>query len=101
MVATLCTVLQGTDNISDICSKLPVRNQPRIAALVDDLVTEYLLFVNKKFFAKFLSLKMVLFIVFSCYCFNLEYPGTAKWIFVFFQDYILEQPDNTKKVLHI
>ena len=98
MVATLCTVLQGTDNISDICSNLPVRNQPRIAAIVGDLVTEYLLFVNKKFFAKFPSLKMVLFIVFSCYyCFNLEYPEAAKWIFVFFQDYILEQPDNTKK----
>ena len=84
MVAILCTVLQGTVNISDICSKLPVRNQPRIAAIVDDLVTEYLLFVNKKFL-QFPSLKMVLFIVFSCYyCFNLEYPGAAKWIFFFF-----------------
>lgn len=98
MAGTLCTVLQATDNISDICSKPPVRNQPRIAAIVGDLVTEYFIICEQKVFCKVLSLKMALFIVFSCYyCFNLEYPGAAKWIFVFFQDYILEQPDHTKK----
>ena len=53
MVATLSTVLQGTDNISDICSKLPVQSQPRIAAIVGDLVTEYFIICEKKFFAKF------------------------------------------------
>ena len=66
------------------------------------MVTEYFVICEQKVFCEVPNLKMAFFVMVSCYyCFNLEYPEAAKWMFFFFQDYILEQPDRTKKVLHI
>ena len=63
--------------------KLAAKLQPRIAALVGDLATEYFVVCEQTVFCKVPNLKMALFIMFSCYsCFN---PEAAKWIFFYFR----------------
>ena len=53
---------------------------------------------EQKKFCRVSTLQLTLFVAFSLYyCFNLEYPDAAKGIYLFFQDFILEQPDRSKK----
>ena len=55
-------------------------------------------FTNKKF-SRVSTPQLALFVTFSLYyVFNLEYPDDAKGVFLFLQDYILEQPDRSKKL---
>ena len=79
MVATLCTVLQGTVNISGICSKLPVRNQLCIAAIVGDLVTEYFIICEQKVFYKVSEFEDgTVYSVFVLLLFQLGIPRSCK-----------------------
>ena len=88
---------QTTENAAAY-KKNPVRNQPWIAAFLDESRSKYIVVCETKRFCKVFSLQSALFAVFSLYyCFNLEYPDAAKWIYQFFQDFILEQPDCSKK----
>lgn len=86
------------DSVQQACQQLPVRNQPRIAAIVGKGSTQYFVICESKVLCEVPTLQAVLFTAFSAYyCFNLEYPASAKNIFCFFQDYILGHPDSNKK----
>ena len=81
-----------------VCQTRPPRNQPWTAALLDDSTTKYMVVCEQKEFTIVSSLKTALYVVFSLYyCLNLEYPEKAKWLYFFFQDFILEQPDRSAK----
>ena len=79
------------------CQQLPIRNQPQIAAIVGEGSTQYFVICESKVLCEVPTLQAALFTAFSAYCFNLEYPASAKNIFCFFQDYILGHPDSNKK----
>ena len=79
-----------------VCSK-PL-TQPRIAALIGEEETQYLIICEKSILFKVATIKLAIFFtVAAYYCFNLEYPTPAKNVFNFLQDYILAQPDLNKK----
>lgn len=85
------------DSVEQASQQLPVRNQPRIAAIVGEGSTQYFV-CESKVLCEVPTLQAVLFTCFSAYyCFNLEYPVSAKNIFCFFRDYILGHPDSNKK----
>ena len=72
--------------------------QPRIAALIGEEETQYLIICEKSILFKVATIKLAIFFtVAAYYCFNLEYPTPAKNVFNFLQDYILAQPDSNKK----
>ena len=86
------------ENIQLACKTLPKRTQPRNVAFTGESDTQYLLVCEEKVLCKMLSLKDALFTTFAAYyCFNLEYPPIIKNIFYFFQDFLLEYPDSSKK----
>ena len=86
------------DSVQQACQQLPIRNQPQIAAIVGEGSTQYFVICESKVLCEVPTLQVALFTAFSAYyCFNLEYPASAKNIFCFFQDYILEHPDSNKK----
>ena len=59
---------------------------------------QYIVVCEDRMLFKLESLKLALFFtVAAYYCFNLEYPTQAKSVFHFIQDYILGQPDSSKK----
>ena len=82
-----------------VAQKSPSRDQPHIAAVVHDSTNiEYFILCEKKVICKAPNLKLAFFINFCCYyCFNLEFPSDAKGIYYFFQDFVLEKPDRSKK----
>ena len=84
---------------TSVCQTTPVCNQPWIAALIgDSAATKYLVICEQKEIAIVSSLESALYMAFSLYyCFNLQYPEKAKWMYFFLQDYILEQPDRSVK----
>ena len=83
---------------TSVCQKNPSRSQPWIAALLDDYTTKYMVVCEQKEFTIVSSLEAALYVALSLYyCFNLEYPEKAKWLYFFFQDVILEQPDRSAK----
>ena len=84
---------QTTENTAAY-KKNPIRNQPWIAAFLDESRSKYVVVCETKRFCKVSSLQSALFAAFSLY---LEYPDAAKWIYQFFQDFILEQPDRSEK----
>lgn len=84
--------------VAAACQHHPVRNQPWIAAFLGDGVPEYVIVLERKNYAKVSSLETAIYLTFSLYyCLNLEYPMEAKWMFSFFQDFILEEPDKGHK----
>ena len=86
------------DSVQQACQQLPIRNQPRIAAIVGEGSTQYFVICESKVLCEVPTLQAALFTAFSAYyCFNLEYPASAKNIFCFFQDYILGHPNSNKK----
>ena len=91
-------VLQEMESVETACTKPPLRPQPRIAAFVGENSCDYFVVCEQQVMCKVPNLKTALFIAFaSYYCFNLEYPTLAKNVFFFFQDYILDHPDSSKK----
>ena len=53
---------------------------------------------EQKEVTKITTVQTALFTVFSLYyCLHLQYPDEAKWIYYFFQDFILQQPDRSTK----
>ena len=83
------------ESVDSLSRKLPIRTQPRVAALVGEGSTQY---CKQRVFCKVSTLPLALFVAFSLYyCFNLEYPSQAKNILSFIQDFILCQPDSRKK----
>lgn len=75
----------------------PVRNQPRIATIVGEGSAQYFVICESEVLCEVPTLQAALFTCFSTYyCFNLEYPISAKNV-CFFQDYILGHPDLNKK----
>ena len=93
-------LLQATDNAVSAYTKAPARNQPWIAAFLDESGSKYSYVVvcEPKKFCRVSALQLALFVTFSLYyVFNLEYPDDAK-VFLFLQHYILEQPDRSKKL---
>ena len=94
-------LLQATDNAVTAYTKAPARNQPWIAAFLDESGSKYSYVVvyEQKEFCRVSTQQLALFVTFSLYyIFNLEYPDDAKGVFLFLQDYILEQPDRSKKL---
>ena len=86
------------ESIDEACKKPPLRTQPHIVATIGAEDTQYYIVCEQQIICKVTTLPLALFITFSTfYCFNLEYPPKAKSIFYFFQDYICEIPDNTKR----
>lgn len=78
--------------------RMPLRNQPRIAAYKLEAKTQYFIICEQAVLCEVPNFDMALFTAFSCYyCFNLEYPLKAKNLFTFFQDCILEQPQSIEK----
>ena len=68
------------------------------AILHNDTTTEYFIVIKRKLICKAIYLKANFFIDFCCYyCFNLEYPKEAKGVYYFFQDFVLEQLDRSKR----
>ena len=58
------------------CQQLPVRNQPRIAAIVGEGSTQYFVICESKVLCEVPTLQAALFTAFSAYyCFNLEYTA--------------------------
>lgn len=85
-------------DVDSVCKKPPKRTQPRIAALKGEENTMYIIVCEEMLLTKVSSLKLAIFcLVAFYYCFNLEYPQPLKNVFYFLQDYILGQPDSSKK----
>ena len=85
--------------MDDICKEIPIRNSPRIAALVGESKSvQYFIIVEQSVLCEVPSFQMALFIMFSAYyVFNLAYPKQSKNTLLFLQDFILESPDGTKR----
>jgi len=82
------------ETVEAACQHNPVCMQPWIAAFLGNGIPEYVIILERKKYAKVSSLETAIYFAFSLYyCLNLEYPTEAKWIFSFFQDFILEEPD--------
>ena len=87
--------LQAMDTPERACSQPPQRTQPRIAALSGEGGMQYFIICEQR---KAPSLDSAIFLtVATYYCYNLEYPAPVKGVLNFFQDYILDQPDSSKK----
>ena len=86
------------ESIDEACKKPPQRTQPYIIATFGEENTQYYVVGEQQVICKVTTLPLALYITFSTfYCFNLEYPPKAKSLFHFFQDYICEIADNTKR----
>ena len=91
-------LLQEMESVQNACRGDPVRNQPWFAAFLGDGATQYITVLERKNFAKTSLLETAIYLTFSLYCcLNLGYPDEAKWIFSFFQDFILDAPDHSQK----
>ena len=84
--------------MDDVCQDLPLRNSPRIAALVSEASTQYFILIEQTVFCQVPSFQYALFLGFCAYyIFNLSYPKQTQKVLYFFQDYILGMPDSAKR----
>ena len=91
--------MQEMQSMQEACCTPPARNQPRIAAVIEEETTQFFIMCEQKIVCKVDCLQNALFLVFSAYyVFNLEYPNNAKSILYFIQDYILSSPDTGKRL---
>ena len=89
------------DSVEQACQQLPVRNQPRIAAIVGEGSTQYFV-CESKVLCEVPMLQAALFTCFSAYyCFNLEYPVSAKNIFCFFPRLYFGMPRLEQEVWNL
>lgn len=85
-------------SVEDAVSSVPIRNAPRVAAMVGERNIQYFVLMEQSVLCEVNSLSQALFVAFGCYyVFNLEYPPKASNIFFFFQDYLLGHPDSVKR----
>ena len=86
----LCPVLisplfQDVYTVVDAFEVIPIRNSPRVAAMVTEGRRQYFILMEQSVLCEAESLPLALLVAFSCYyVFNLEYPAKASGIFFFF-----------------
>ena len=98
-VITLCTSpIQDVVSVEDAITSVPIRNAPRVAAMVGERNRQYFVLMEQIVLCEVTSLSQALFVAFGCYyVYNLEYAIKASNIFFFFQDYLLGYPDSVKR----
>ena len=85
-------------DVDSICKKPPKRMQPRIAALVGEEDTAYMIVCEQRLLMNVSSLKLaVFFLVAAYYCFNLEYPTPLKNVYFFSKTISLVSQTQTEK----
>ena len=85
--------------MDDICKEPPIRNSPRIAAVVgESTAAQYFVIVEQSVLCELPSFQAALYIMFSAYyVFNLAYPRQSKNTLQFLQDFVLGSPDSFKR----
>ncbi len=90
--------LQDVVSIEDAIKTNPVRNAPRVVAMIGECNKQYFVLMEQTVLCEVSSLPLSLYVAFACfYVYNLEYPIKASSIFFFFQDYLLGYPDSVKR----
>ena len=90
--------LQDVVSVKDAIMSVPMRNAPRVAAMVGERNRQYFVLMEQSVLCEVNSLVQALFVTFGCYyVYNLEYPPKASSILFFFQDYLLGYPDSAKR----
>ena len=95
----LSSLLQVTDNPSEVAVRAPPRNSPRFAGFMNvGGESSYFIFVEQKVLYQISSFSKALLVWFCVhYIFNLEYCKLAKDVALFFQEYVFGMPDRSKK----
>ena len=95
----LSSLLQVTDNPSEVAVRAPPRNSPRFAGFMNvGGESSYFIFVEQKVLYQISSFSKALLVWFCVhYIFNLEYCKQAKDVALFFQEYVFGMPDRSKK----
>ena len=93
-------LLQLTDDPAEAGTRRPVRPSPRFIEFqgVDGGETTYYVYVEQKVLCELKQFPKALIVWFVChYIFNLEYAKPVKDVCLFFQEFIFDLVDTSKK----